>query len=119
MKKFRIPVDFLETEIGVIISDDWDKVSQHVRRVYENENYPVGDNQAYGKCFRALGYIPIIWMPSIPKTPHQIGTLAHEVFHAVEDIAKHYSIWLSAESEEFYGKLIGYLVKTILAKTKI
>src|SRR5690242_6611616 len=38
---------------------------------------------ANGICFRYDGNWPVICMPQFPTTPRQIGTLTHEVFHAI------------------------------------
>ena len=55
----------------------------------------------------------ILWMPSLPKTTKDCGTLAHEIFHAARFILNKIGINLSDDTEEVYAYLIGYITLQI------
>ena len=48
-----------------------------------------------------------------PESCEEYGTLAHEIFHAVDFILRRVGITLSDDSHEAYAYLIGYLTKEI------
>ena len=53
-----------------------------------------------------------------PKNPKEYGTLQHEIFHAVDFILRKIRITLSADSDEAYAYLIGYVTEKIYEKVK-
>jgi len=48
-----------------------------------------------------------------PKTPEQLGMLAHEIFHIVEFLLEHINIKLSKKTDEVYAYMIGFYTKKI------
>ena len=58
----------------------------------------------------------IIRFTKWPETCQQYGTLAHEIFHAVDFIFKRIGITLSEDSDEAYAYMIGYLTEEIYKK---
>ena len=66
-----------------------------------------------GICYHTKGCHPIIAMPRIPKTPAEIGTLAHEAVHAVGDI---FRMIEQDSSEEVYAHSVGAVVRGVLLK---
>ena len=72
-----------------------------------------------GGRFRREGYVPIIWLPSIPESPMELATLSHEIFHAICDVFLRWtSIPLTSESEETYCHLIGYVTRKFCENIK-
>lgn len=55
----------------------------------------------------------LIRLPKIPTTSEEYGTLAHEIFHAVEFLFARIRITHSIECGEAYAYLIGYLTTEI------
>ena len=51
-----------------------------------------------------------------PETCQQYGTLAHEIFHAVDFIFRRIGMTLSEDSDEAYAYMIGYLTEEIYKK---
>jgi len=60
-----------------------------------------------GVCFYTKGCHPLIAMPRKPKTPTEIGTLAHESVHAIEYI-------FDAISEPTRGELFAHSVGAVV-----
>lgn len=54
-----------------------------------------------------------------PKTTIEFGSLQHEIFHAADFILRKIGISLSADSDEAYAYLIGYLTEKIYEKLKL
>ncbi len=48
-----------------------------------------------------------------PKSPEQIGMLAHEIFHVVEFMLRRVNIKLCKKSDEVFAYLIGYYTTEI------
>lgn len=61
----------------------------------------------------------LLWMPRIPVTSEEFGTLSHEIFHTVCFIMKGIGAEFSDDSEEPYAYLVGYLTEKILKAFKI
>lgn len=81
--------------------------------------FTLADMEAKGLRFKRIGYIPIIWLPHFPKTPMEIGTLSHEIFHVVCDVFNRWTdIPLSSDSEEAYCHLIAYITRKFWEKVK-
>lgn len=58
----------------------------------------------------------IMRLPKRITTCEQYGTLAHEIFHAVEFIMRRINIKLSENSDECFAYLIGYVTTQIYKK---
>ena len=61
----------------------------------------------------------IVWMPRLPQTAAEFGTLSHEIFHAVQALMINIGASLSDDSEEAYAYLIGYITKRVLEEFSI
>jgi len=61
----------------------------------------------------------IVWMPQLPKTAAELGTLSHEIFHAAQALMINIGANLSDDSEEAYAYLIGYITKRVLEEFPI
>lgn len=55
----------------------------------------------------------LIRIYKLGETPEFYGTLAHEIFHAVEFIAEKIGLKLTDDSDEAYAYLIGYITTEI------
>ena len=61
----------------------------------------------------------LIRLPRVPKTPKELGSLNHEIFHAVTFIMHRIGMKLIVcKSDEAYAYLIGYLTEQILIRIK-
>ena len=55
----------------------------------------------------------ILWIPNVPKTNKDKGTLAHEIYHADCEIMNKIDVPPCSENEEAYAYLIGYITSKI------
>src|SRR5574343_1007333 len=71
--------------VEVVIGTDRD-----VRKCLENRGYPkdteLGLESVMGMTYFFEGCDPVIALPRFPKTPEDMGTLAHEAVHATDYI---------------------------------
>ena len=86
--KKEIIIPILNDEYKVIVC--WGN-SEIVEKVLKSWHYPNQDISTSllsrrGVCFYNPECHPVIALPQKPRTPQQIGTLAHEAVHAIEDI---------------------------------
>lgn len=98
----------------VIITEDRKILENVARQVFGDKEFQLStfDYQGIVPCGQVLkreGYISILWIPRVPETAREIGTLFHELFHIVFSIMNWAKISLVEESEEAYCHLIGYL----------
>jgi hypothetical protein len=65
----------------------------------------------FGSGFTGMddGGRTFVWMPSVPKTAEEFGTLAHEIYHATCFVMDRKGIKYSKKSDEAFAYLIGYL----------
>lgn len=68
--------------------------------------------ESRGVCFHNEECHPVIGMLSFPKTPDEIGTIAHEAVHAVEDIFDKIG---EKTGEEIYAHCVGAIVRKVLS----
>lgn len=116
-KKIKeIVVPILNDEYKVIICFGNPK---EVKKVLHDWNYKDPSditsqiNGGRGICFHEQDCHPVIAMPKIPKTPEQIGTLAHEAVHAVGYI---FSVIQQESAEEVFAHSVGAIVRNVLNK---
>jgi hypothetical protein len=65
------------------------------------------------------GYRPIIWLPRVPRTPREIGTLAHEALHAIRPIMQDWvGIEFDRDTQEVYCHALSHVVTTILTELR-
>lgn len=61
----------------------------------------------------------IIHLHRSPNDSNMFGTLAHEIFHVVNNIADRAGLKLTDASDEAYAYLTGYITETIYRELKI
>lgn len=113
--KNAIKIPILNDEWSVIVT--WGK-PEEIAKVMKGWGYPKEDVQSSmldrrGVCYYHKGCHPVIALPGKPKTPQEIGTLAHEAVHAVEDVF--IKIQQSAEGEIFAHSVGAVVRKTLEA----
>lgn len=70
-----------------------------------------------GKCILLASNNVVVRTSDFPKSPEQMGSLQHEIFHAVAFVMWRIGMELEIDkSEEAYAYLIGYLTKEIYTK---
>jgi hypothetical protein len=107
--RIRIPVDIFDSGIEFVISGDKAKIIDKINK-QRGTDYDV-EEEYEGICIRSSEYEPMILLEKIPETTVEIGTLAHEIFHAVVGILNYVGIMLDPTTEEVWSNLIGYITK--------
>jgi hypothetical protein len=108
MKEFSIYCDLYDFNVQLIFEKDIDKATIRINELLEST---LSDIPAkLGWTFFRQGYPIVVWMPSIPKTPKEIGTITHEFLHVVFEILRVSHLPLSRKSEEAYTYLLSFLV---------
>lgn len=113
LKGKEIVIPILNNEYKVIVCwgsskyiqkvvNDWNHEREDVRESLENRR---------GVTFFAKDCHPIISLPNKPKTPEEIGTLAHEAVHAVTNI---FTKIEEANYDEVFAHSVGAVVRNTL-----
>lgn len=113
MKNKEIVIPILNDEYKVIFT--WGNAEQ-IKKVLESYGHQewatIGMENDRGRCFYTSGSHPVIAMPGKPKTPTEIGTLAHEATHAVEYLFDYIS---EKPGGEIFAHSIGAIVRRCLS----
>lgn len=67
-----------------------------------------------GQVINPCPGFPIVMMKAIPHTPHEIGSLVHEIHHAVQRWTEGIGIFTARESEEVFAYVEGNLTAVVL-----
>ena len=117
MLKFRHVWLEVLTENVYYIFCTYEQYVKAVRKQF-NLQAPSNDTGSIGKfgVYHKNGQnISVIWIDSERSN---IGTIVHEVIHAVHYIMQKKGMWLHDSSEEIYAYTIQYIVKEILGKKR-
>src|SRR4029079_13911238 len=60
----------------------------------------------------------ILWLPKVPRSPKELGYLAHEIGHAVWDMCDQRGINLDTMNDETFCYAIGHGVTAVLKRCK-
>ena len=93
------------------IAEEWIKKKLDIDDLGYNQDY-----DPLGVCHHRPGYIPVIWLPRVPETSREFGTLAHEVFHAVCHFHEWADIPMDRSTEELAAHTLAHVVTDILNK---
>lgn len=109
----QIDVAFPQFGYGVIcVIGAWENGNEFANRVHDAiHESPEGD---LGCVFDSDGCWPILWLPAPPKSPRELGVLAHEALHAVHCMMRRLGVPLNRDTEEIWARHIDYLVTEIL-----
>jgi hypothetical protein len=116
-KHFEVPI--LNNEFRVVVvfgsPDDVKKVLNTYK--YPNDAASAGDfNNSRGLTFTCSDCHPVIALPKAPRTPENLGTLAHEACHAVESIFRHIG---QPVGNEVFAHSVGAVVRESLKAAKV
>jgi len=112
-KNKEIVVPILNDEYKVIVC--WGD-SKHIEKVLKSwEHKPDNTTSSLidkrGACFYSKDCHPVIALPRKPKTPEEIGTLAHEATHAVSNIFEKLD---ERNYDEVFAHSVGAIVRKVL-----
>ena len=113
IQKLELEIPIINDEYKVIVcwgdSKFIDKVLKSWHHKPENTSSSLLNRR--GVCFYSKDCHPVIALPRKPKTPEEIGTLAHEATHAVSNI------WEKLDEtvyDEVFAHSIGAVVRKVL-----
>lgn len=61
---------------------------------------------------------PVVWLRAMPRSPRQIGTVAHEVLHIVRFMFEWVGMHLNDDTQEAYCHALQHGVTTILTELR-
>jgi hypothetical protein len=67
-----------------------------------------------GRHFWKADYASVVWLPRVPKTPRDVSTLVHEMYHVISKLSIHIGLPMVQETEEAIAYALGYAVRTVL-----
>lgn len=114
-KTIIIPILNNEYKVIVVIGDN-DYLDKTAYKWNYNKGDVFLDENKRGACFYRSSCHPIIALRVFPKTPQEIGTLAHEALHAVYDII-YTKIEEKNPAEEIIAHSVGAIVRTVLEES--
>lgn len=117
MKNKEIVIPILNDEYKVIVCWGSPKDIEKVIKDWHKDKADVmlDSENTRGRCYYKKGCHPIIAMPSKPTTPEQIGTLAHEAVHAINNI---FDMISEYQRDELFAHSVGAVVRNTLKVTK-
>lgn len=119
MKKVKqhIEIPLFNTEYKVIVAYG---TPEHLNKLLKAYDYPKENikkifKKNFATCIHEDGKDPIIIFPSKPKTPYEIGLIAHEAVHAIDFI---YEDIEQGGVDELFAHSVGAIVRETLLKLK-
>lgn len=113
-KTKEIKVSLLNDEYSVVVCWGGVKYVAKILKAWGFENFDVERelDTRRGICFYNKGCHPVIALPKRPRTPEEIGTLAHESTHAVENVFNNIGETLGGE---VFAHCVGAIVRKVLS----
>jgi len=72
-----------------------------------------------GMAFLKTGHVPIVWLPRYPRTSREIGTLVHELLHALRHIFVNViGFPLDRNTDETFCHALSYTTERVLEDLK-
>lgn len=102
----------------VCVIGDYKNINEYIQYKFEDPDFNYLDhNRGYeprGQCIYRTGYVPIIWIPRLPKTPREYATLAHESLHAMCHVFRWAGLSVTDETEEVLTHGMSHIITEIL-----
>jgi hypothetical protein len=112
LQKIHVLLTTLPTNVEVAIGPAED-FERYMKEYHPDD--PAPDlTDAVGHCRRYEGYEPVIWIPRVPETPEEHGTLCHEACHAAFFVFETLGMEASDRTSEAFNYLVGWVVNMVL-----
>lgn len=107
--KHEIVIPIINDEYKVVVCFGTPAYISKVLKSWGHDEHSTmgGVEDRRGVCFYTKGCHPVIALPRKPKTPTEIGTLAHESVHAIEYI-------FQSIQQEFAGEIVAHSVGAVV-----
>ena len=118
-KVSRVDVELYGFSVLVVIHPDLKEFNRWMRKNVDESYYPedADGSRPLGRCC-SRGGSSVIWLPSIPTTPDQLGTLAHEISHAVFNAFELIGIESGYRNDEPFCYALKYIMAESLKKLR-
>lgn len=98
----------------IILVGDYKTACSYALWAFEDKKTNLEDfDRGYiprGKCFFRQGYIPVVWIPKIPKTAREHATYAHECLHAIFHLFDWANLSINNDTEEVMTHAMAHLI---------
>lgn len=118
MKEIIIHMGTFDFTVICIVGSDHKKVIKYLRWKLQDDSIMDDLSEARGRCYHKKGWVPVIWIPSKPKTPREYSTIAHEALHATFHMMRWAQIGINEETEEVVTHAQAFIITSILDKLK-
>lgn len=95
-----------------------DKLMPFLDRRLGRANWTMPDATHRGMTYTWHGKAPVVWMPRRPRSPAEIGVLAHEIVHILTAILVEKGLKLSDSSEEAFAYAMSFCMRSVLERVK-
>lgn len=111
LKEVRLYLGIFDYTI-IMVFGAFSRLEKYLQWKYEDPNIKIvhPNGIPLGRTSHKGGYVPVIWLPRIPKTNREIATLAHEASHAIDDLI----YWLDIEESNATGEIRGHGIRFIV-----
>lgn len=121
LTEFYVHMGMFDFALYCIVGD-YESALKYVAWKFEDEALnPDEATRGYvprGQCLFRVGYTPVIWIPSVPGTPREHATLAHESIHAVMHLLDWAAIPVTTDTEEVLTHATAHVVNSILEQAE-
>lgn len=109
----EIVVPIVGNDYKIIVAWGTKPALEKIIRSWGYYNYEVLE-MGRGVCLMSASSHPIVLLDHAPDNPEYIGTLAHEVYHAVDHI---FDFIKEDSRDEMFAHCMSAVVRTVLEKT--
>ena len=113
---FGIYLGVYDYTVNFVLGKNCKEVEAWVRWKHERPDTWEWNRGVKGCVFFTEGYAPIMWLPGVPRTNDEKGTLAHECFHVACEVLRWCHVRFCDESEEAYAHLMTALFNGALVR---
>lgn len=89
---------------------DWEKSLEFTTWLLDEAPF-APEESPRGICMHRTGYIPVVWVPRLPRGSREKATLAHECLHATFHLFTWADMPIDKSSEETMCHAMAHLIK--------
>ena len=99
----------------VCIVGDYGNVEKYLQWKYEDNDKLAVQEIPRGTVFLKPGYVPVLWIPRLPKTVREFATVGHEALHCVFHLFRWAKIPIDDSTEEVVAHSTAHIINEILS----
>lgn len=90
------------------------KLTKYIQWKFEDKDFDAEawnhGYEARGKCIYRRGYVPVVWIPTLPRTSREHATFAHECLHAIFHLFEWAEMPITRDTEEVMTHSMAHLI---------